>query len=225
MRVLAELVAAIAPPACVACRRPLARADDRLCRACTVALPWLRPGCERCGLPRHRGAGCPAATAAFPRAWAPLAYQGVTRRLVAALKFHAALPVADLMAAHLAANLPAALRDPAAVLVPVPAQRARRRARGFDPASVLTDALGRRVERPVVRCLVREDRAGRQVGTGRASRRAAGRISVRVRGDPPPIAILVDDVHTTGATLDACARALTEAGGGVLAVVSYARTL
>jgi len=190
-----------------------------------MALPWLRPGCARCGLPRHRGGDCPAAAAAFPRAWAPMAYAGVARRLVAAVKFRAALPVADLMAAHMAANLPAALRDPAAVLVPVPAQRARQRARGFDPARVLTDALGRRSERPVVHCLAREDRAGRQVGTNRVARRAEGRISVRVRAAPPPLVILVDDVHTTGATLDACARSLVDAGVGVLAAVSYARTL
>ena len=131
---LAELVASLAPPGCLACGRALARAGERLCAECTRALPWLRGGCARCGLPTHRGRGCPAARAAFPRAWAPLAYEGVARRLVAALKFRGALPAADLMAAHMAANLPASLRDPAVALVPVPAAPARRRARGFDPA-------------------------------------------------------------------------------------------
>ena len=48
---------------------------------------------------------------------------------------------------------------------------------------------------------------------------------IRVRGSPPPLAILVDDVHTTGATLDASARALTAAGTRVVAAISYARTL
>jgi ComF family protein len=222
---LAELVALVAPPGCPACRRAAVRTDERLCPACTRALPWLLPGCTRCGLPVHRDDRCPAAAAAFARAWAPLAYQGVARRLVAALKFDAALPVADLMAAHMAANLPAALRGLDVALVPVPPQRARRRARGYDPAGSLTVALGRRLSLPVASCLVRDDRAGRQVGAGRRARRAEGRIVVRVRGAPPPRVVVVDDVHTTGATLDACSRALVGAGVSVVAALSYARTL
>jgi len=225
MHLLAELIALLAPPGCLACGRALARADERLCVECVRALPWLRAGCPRCGLPKHRGRRCPAAGAAFERAWAPMAYEGITRRLVAGLKFRGALVVADLMAAHIAANLPPGLRDPAVALVPVPAARARRRARGFDPARVLTLALARRLDRPFADCLVRRDRAGRQVGTGRRERRAPGRLLIHVRGSPPPLAILVDDVHTTGATLDASARALTAAGTRVIAAISYARTL
>src|SRR4051794_2225181 len=121
VNVLRELIAVIAPPGCAACGRSLARSAERLCSECTRALPWLHGGCPRCGLPAHRERRCPAARAAFARAWAPLAYEGVARRLVAALKFRGALPVADLMAAHIAANLPRALREPAVTLVPVPA--------------------------------------------------------------------------------------------------------
>ncbi|MBE2319282.1 ComF family protein [Solirubrobacter sp. CPCC 204708] len=222
---LAEMVALVAPPGCPACRRALARAEERLCATCTRALPWLAPGCPRCALPRHRGTDCPAAAASFSRAWAPLAYQGVARRLVAALKFRAALPVADLMAAQMAANLPAALRGLDVALVPVPPQPARRRSRGFDPAGVLTAALARRLTLPVAPCLVREDRAERQVGASVRTRRAENRILVRVRASPPPRVVLVDDVHTTGATLDACARALVADGVLVVAALSYARTL
>ena len=135
-RILAELLAAIAPPACVACRGPLVTAGEALCPACRRALPWLRgQQCPRCALPWHRSRACPAAVAAFDAAWAPLAYEATARAVVHALKFRAALPVAELMAGHVAATLPAELRE--GVVVPVPAQRRRRRRRGFDPAHAL----------------------------------------------------------------------------------------
>ncbi|HEY7074367.1 MAG TPA: double zinc ribbon domain-containing protein [Solirubrobacteraceae bacterium] len=226
MGLRAELIALVAPPACAACGAPLAGARERLCVACTRALPWLRGSpCPRCALPSHRARACPAARAAFPRAWAPLAYEGVARALVRALKFRGALPVADLMAAHMAANLPAPLRAPAAAIVPVPPQRARRRRRGFDPADALAAALARRLDRPLVRCLGRGDHAGRQVGATRAARRRPGRLEIMASRAPPPLVLLVDDVHTTGATLDAAARALTGAGAEIVAAITYARTL
>src|SRR4051812_19292929 len=225
MHWLKELIAALAPPACVACRRTLRAAGERLCPDCTRALPWLRGGCPLCGLPRHRRAGCPALGAAFARSWAPLAYEGVARDLVAALKFRSALVAADVMAAHIAANLPSEYRHPSAVLVPVPALPARRRARGFDPARVLARSLSPRILCPVADCLARDPHGGRQVGATRAVRRAPGRITIRVRGDPPVHAVLVDDVHTTGATLEACANAILTAGGSVLGAITYARTL
>jgi len=222
----AELVAAFAPPGCAACRRALTAAGERLCADCALALPWLLGGCPRCALPRHRGRACPAEAAAYPRAFSPVAYEGVARDLVVALKFRGALAVANVMAAHIAANLPADLRGPGVALVPVPALGARRRSRGFDPAQVLSRALGRRLDRPVVECLARVDRSARQVGASRAARRAPGRLRVRVRGAPPPFALLVDDVYTTGTTLDTCARALHADGRAtVIGAVSYARTL
>src|SRR5215208_5833347 len=109
--IVREALALIAPPACPACRAPLAAARLVLCPGCAARLPWLpRRCCPRCALPSHGGRRCPAATASFGRAWAPLAYDGVARDLVAALKFRGALPLAGVLAAHVAANLPADLR-------------------------------------------------------------------------------------------------------------------
>ena len=223
-RGFAELLAIVAPPACVACREPLPRADALLCADCLRELPWLRGRrCGRCGLPRHRGGGCPSASAAFARSWAPLAYDGPARKLVQALKLRAALPVVGLMAAQIAATLPHELR--AGAVVPVPPQPARRRTRGFDPAGALAHALAGRLQLPLTPILARRDRTRRQTRAGRSTRRESGRIAITATAPAPTTVLLVDDVHTTGATLDACARALVEAGAKAVTAVTYARTL
>jgi ComF family protein len=225
LNVVAELLAVVVPPACVACRGSVPRADLRLCAQCARALPWLaKRTCPRCGLPSHRR-GCPAGRAAFGRAWAPLAYDGVARQLVAALKFRGALPVAALMAAHIAANLPAELRAGATALVPVPPQRARARRRGFDAAGALASELAPRLGLAEHACLHRRDRERRQVGAGRTERRRSGRLAIELRAPPPSRALLIDDVHTTGTTLDACARALVAGGCHDVVAITYARTL
>lgn len=215
-----QLLAAIAPPACLACRAPL-DVPDVLCGGCRAALPWLRDPCPRCALPSPC-APCPARAAPFGAAWAPVAHAGPARELVLALKLGGALPAAGAMAAQIAARVPRTLvRD--ATLVAVPAAPLRRRRRGYDHAERLAAALADRTGLPVSACLRREGPAGRQVGLGRRAR--AGRVRVRAHGPAPATVVLVDDVHTTGATLAACAAALRAAGSRQVAAVTYARTL
>jgi predicted amidophosphoribosyltransferase len=227
-RLRVELTAALAPPACLACRAPLADAQAQLCVACRRALPWLpAPRCRRCGLPAPCGgtAGCPARAAAFAHAWAPLAHDGPARQLVAALKFRGALPVARLMAAQLAATAPRELLA-GATLVPVPLHPARRRARGFDQAALIAHALAARGGLPLVACLRRAGEPTRQLGAGRVVRRgAAARQTLHVHGPVPARVLLLDDVHTTGATFDACARALRGAGAREVGAIAYCRAL
>jgi len=225
-RALSEILSVVAPPACAACRDVLPRADGLVCAACLRALPWLRgPRCPACALPAHHGRRCPAAGAAYALAWSPLAYEGTARALVTALKFRGALPVAGVMAAPLVATAPPGLLRAGAVLVPVPTHPVRRRRRGFDQAERLARALGERTDLPFEPCLRRGGEATRQLGAGRGERRAAGRLHLTVRGEPPARAILVDDVHTTGATFDAAARALRAAGAAHVTALAYARTL
>jgi ComF family protein len=223
-RVLAEIVALVAPPVCLACREPVGADVEGLCGACRRALPWLpTPRCPRCGLPAPCGP-CPARGAAWSAAWAPLEHSGPARALVTSLKFAGALAVADLMAAQIAAGAPEWLGS-AGPLVPVPAHPARRRRRGFDQAECLARALASRTGLSLVDCLSRHGPPDRQLGASRRRRIAPGRVDVEATTRAPLTAVLVDDVHTTGATLDACARALLQNGAGSVRCLTYTRTL
>jgi predicted amidophosphoribosyltransferase len=106
--------------------------------------------------------------------------------------------------------------------VPVPAAPLRGRWRGFDPAEEIACELAHRTGLPLEPCL-RRSQAARQVGRTRAARLAAPP-RVRTRRAPPPSAILVDDVLTTGATLTACARALRSAGSRRVVALTFARS-
>lgn len=233
------LLALVVPAVCVACRRAgdVARADP-LCRSCRQELPWLGVArCARCGLPGSCGSRCPARAQAFSGAWAPVAYAGAVPALVNALKERGALGLARLMAAQIAATAPPGwwagwAGSTSVALVPVPADPLRARRRGVDHAARLAAELAPRCGLPVAPVLTRPMAVGgRQAGRSRTQRLASDSLAVALRTGRraapavPSAAILVDDVHTTGATLHACALALRESGALDVRAVTYARAL
>jgi ComF family protein len=156
-----------------------------------------------------------------------MALDGPARSLVHALKFRGAAGLARLMAEQIAdVAWPAGVLDAPAALVPVPANRLRARVRGYDHAELLACSLGDLSGRPVVPCLSRTGPLlARQRGLGRAARLRGGAVSISARGPVPRVCVLVDDVHTTGATLAACAAALRRRGAASIHGVAYAREL
>jgi ComF family protein len=223
-----KLVSLVVPPLCVGCREP-EFSGQAVCDRCQARLvPLPDPHCERCGAPvssrSPRCHECRGRALAFRTAWAPFAYEGVARRVVSALKLRNATRGARFMATEVASRAPLGLLG--GTLVPVPAHPSRTRRTGTNQAACLAGLLGRALTLPVSDVLERARDSTPQVGLARRDRLLNARRSVTAKRDPPPgKLVLVDDVYTTGATLDACARALVAAGGEEVVAVTFARAL
>ena len=153
--------------------------------------------------------------------WAAFAYAGAGRELLARLKYRNQRSCVRWLASAMAGALPPDLVVDAVTWAPTSDQRRRRR--GFDQAELLARTLGREVGLPVVSMLKRIDAAG-QTGRSRSQRYRAPVFAPR---RPSPTAVLVvDDVITTGATLQGAAKTLIRAGAkNVGAVVAGATPL
>ena len=226
---------------------------DPLCGACWSAITRLDPPwCDRCGaasvtrradplsgrVASHDGdarapaptgpcAACATKPPEYDYARSAALYEGSLREAIHALKFSGrralASPLGDLTAERCARALPADID----ALIPVPLARERERARGFNQAALLAGRIGRRLTIPVrPRWLARIRPTRPQSDLSAAERRANVRDAF---GASPRAAgrhvLVVDDVLTTGATLDACAGALRAAGARRIGVLTVARVV
>jgi len=207
------------PPRCALCGRH----GPALCDDCALALPRANPPrCPHCWSPQRPGWGCrrcgePASGGlALEGLRSPYVFQAGARELVHALKYnyHSALasPMGELMARYLLGE--SLLAD---VLVPVPLHPRRQRVRGYNQSFLLAREVSRRLDLPLAAgALVRRRDTppqARAVEADARRRNVAGAFDCRPGAVAGRRVLLVDDVTTTGATLDACARVLLAEGG------------
>lgn len=227
----------LVPPQCLACGESILAADA-LCPRCWPTLAFIeRPLCNRCGLPLAYDLGedavcgaCAGSAGAVGRARAALVYDDASRPLILAFKNQDRTDAAPAFARWMVrAGRP--LLAAADLLVPVPLHWTRLWARRFNQAAllahaigriariaVLPDALVRRRRTPKMGTLGRDARARNVAGVFRVRPRASARLAGRR-------ILLIDDVVTTGATTQGCARALRAAGAASVEVLALARAV
>src|SRR5688572_16422462 len=201
------LLGLILPQRCVLC----GAGRTQLCGRCHLAIPRLRgPQCERCGGPTawpvRRCRECARRRLGFARARAAVVYDDRVRALVSAWKERGLRRLVPAVAEIVVESLPAPLLP----LTFVPADPDRALQRGHHPAAALAGELS------VLWGTERLDLLARSVGRRQrglplAERRANVRGAFKAQDSPPRI-VLVDDVYTSGSTVDAAARALKRAG-------------
>lgn len=203
------------PRWCIGCGKE----GGLICPACRRLLPRIMPRvCPRCGKPQSSGvlcASCAGSTAAIDGIRAPFRFDGVIRQAVHQLKYHnltaLAQPLAGLLRDYLAAN-----PLPVEALVPVPLHPRRLKERGYNQSGLLARELGRLTNFPVVESgLIRHRQTLPQARTATLEERKRNIRDAFLCPDATlrdRQVLLIDDVSTSGATLDACAAVLKASG-------------
>jgi ComF family protein len=203
------------PQKCLGCGEE----GELICRKCLKTLPRIVPPvCPRCGKPQPSGILCPACLnwqTDIEGIRSPFKFEGTIRQAIHNLKYRnlrsLGLPLATLLYEYLQAY-----PVPSQVLVPVPLHPARNKERGYNQSALLAYELGKLSGLPVVDdCLVRCRYVLPQARTKSVKERrynvnkafACRSPALRERS-----VVLIDDVATSGATLDACAAALKSSG-------------
>lgn len=234
-RALGGLADLLLPRVCVSCDRPLSASERGVvCGWCWTRLDAIPfPQCARCGHPhiKHSCRWCellpPFVRAVRSVCWIP---GGSGSAIVHALKYEGWRATADGMAERMARLAwPRDVVEERAALVPVPLSPARARERGFNQSELLARALGVRWRVPVwadVLARARNTETQTRLTPGDRLRNVAGAFDVsatassRLRGAH---LLLVDDVVTTAATLNACAEVLVRGGARIISYVTFGR--
>ena len=225
------------PARCAACREPV-ESHGALCAQCWNDMHFIaEPLCHRCGLPFGHDMGgialcghCMANPPAFAEARAVFKYDGSSRAQILALKYQDKTQLAPIFGMWLA-RTGQHYHEKVQAVLPVPLHYRRLLKRRYNQAALLSHALSKQTGLPVwLDSLQRTRATATQAGLTRKGRED----NVRGAFTVPPARraqlkgtslLLVDDVMTTGATLNACARALHDAGVVDVYVLTIARTV
>lgn len=217
------------PGRCLLCGNPSHRALD-LCAPCETELPYLDSACRQCALPLPvpgTCAQCQQHPPPFAISVVPCRHAFPVAHMIQRLKYGGELAQVAPLAGLLARALRQRPEPLPQALVPVPLHWRRQATRGFNQAVELAHQLSKTLTIPVRTDLVRRARATPpQVGMARTERRRnLARAFVAGAVPIPEHIALIDDVVTTGSTVEALARCLGQAGAARIEVWAISRAL
>ena len=203
------------PKQCVSC----GKVGSFLCLSCKEKLPrLLSPLCPKCGRPQASGIVCPSCRqrrTEIDGIRSPYRFDEVIRKAIHQLKYQNLKAISSCLAELLADYLGSSPL-PCEVLVPVPLHQRRLKERGYNQSSLLSRELGKLTNLPVIEnCLIRIKEAQPQVKAASMEERrenVVGAFMCRDEKVSGKQVILIDDVCTSGATLESCAVALKSKG-------------
>ncbi len=221
MRIIERLLEIVAPDTCLVCNE---KEGSLICDSCAIdAFPGLPSRCYSCRRLTKDFKVCTACRSRvrLSNVWVCTQYEGVAKKIIEKMKLNSSRSVCDIIAKQMKETLPHLPSE--VIIVPLPTATSRRRQRGFDHSELIAKNLSYLSNNDYYKALSREGQA-RQTGSGRQMRK------MQVKGAYLPIKdvnnmsiLLVDDIVTTGATIEEAAKVLKAAGASRVYAVVFAQ--
>lgn len=222
IKITEEMLDLLYPVRCPLCQDILTERGALICTSCRKkAVPIREPRCKRCGKPVRAAqqeycADCSGQTHFFTRGWAVFPYEKEIKQSVYQFKFHNKREYGRFYVSEMVRIYGSEIQNwQPDVLIPVPMHKRKQRLRGYNQAEILAQGVGRALSLPVnTKILYRARKTMPQKELTRKEREINLKNAFKTFHDAVELekVLLVDDIYTTGATMDAAAGALLAGG-------------
>jgi len=231
MRLLSSFLDLFFPADCRTCKEPLEWNENYICKGCFDKIEPLKPPlCVKCG--KHIDGGikclsCKGRRIYFEKARSYGEFSDVLKEAIHLLKYEKKIILADKLA-NLMDGVVDLFESEFSYLLPVPIHKNKQRKRGFNQSKLFCDFLSKTRGIPVLSGLTKEINTPQQVGLNHSERWQNVKDSFRWKGDKKQIEgkrlLLIDDVMTTGSTVNECSKVLMAEGAESVYVLTLAST-
>jgi len=226
MNVLNAILDVAAPSWCASCGRPVTREERHFCKECLFKIEYIKDACPVCSGIMDSGECeiCSKRHIYFDKNISIAEYDGVIKALIADYKFASKKRCASLLA-DICFERAKVLLEEADCVTAVPSSRRKKRKRGFNQSELIARELARMAGRPYKNVLKEKQSGHKQKTLGFSDRffNVLGKYELKSQSVSPCAVFIVDDVFTTGATINECSRILKEAGFNPVFSLAVAR--